>query len=244
VSRASDEAPTTLRPLRRAIVALGLGAAVVFCWTYARAMGPPIQEVAGVSIWVLLGRAERAQHPLADVVRGVIAGELGEQPPWKLPMLANGLRKKPLEATITGYTELDPGCTMWTAWGSHVRRGIVAADRRYWGPGSVVWIGPPICETLIVEDVGGAIKGPHRFDVCFTGNRPAACALGLRRHITYVPLHREPPRRRWAPKPKGWHPPMWKPGIPAPGAEKAETPAQAGASVDDRGALQAALTTG
>lgn len=227
MSDASDNAPTALRPLRRTIVALGLCAVVAVLGMYAAAMVPPIQEVAGISVWVLLGRAEQARHPLATVVRRVIDGEQGEQPPWKLPMLVNALRKTPLEATITAYTELDPGCTTRTAWGSSVRRGIVAADRRYWGAGSVVWIGPPICETLIVEDVGSAIKGPHRFDVCLPGDLAAARAIGLRRHVTYVPLHREPPRRHWAAKPNNWHPPVWKPGIPAPGAEEAEAPSPA-----------------
>ena len=216
---ASDKAPIALRVPRMAVAAAFLCAMVAFSWTGVTAMVPPIQEVGGISVWVLLSRAEQAQHPLADVVRRVMGGELGEQPSWKTPMLVNGLRKAPLEATVTGYTDLDPGCTTRTAWGSRVRRGIVAADRRYWGPGSVVWIGPPICETLTVEDVGSAIKGPHRFDVCFPGDRDAARAIGLRRHVTYVPLHRVLPRRHWSAKPNGWHPPVWKPGIPAPGAE-------------------------
>jgi 3D (Asp-Asp-Asp) domain-containing protein len=228
VSDILDKPPTARRRSWVAIVATCVCAVAVVAWSAAGALVPPIQEVAGISIWVLLGKAEQAQHPLADVVRRVIAGETGEQPPWKLPMLVNGLRKGPLDATITAYTEMDPGCTTRTAWGSRVRRGIVAADRRYWGPGSVVWIGPPISETLIVEDVGSAIKGPHRFDVCLPGDLDGARAIGLQRHITYIPLHREPPRRRWSAKPKEWHPPVWKPGIPAPGQEAEEqTPSPA-----------------
>lgn len=218
---ASDKPLTARRRRRAAAVALCVCAVVVISWTAATAVISPIREVAGINFWVLLGKAEDAKHPLATVVRRLIAGELGKQPPWKLPMLVNGLRKRPLEATITGYTELDPGCNTRTAWGSRVRRGIAAADRRYWGPGSVVWIGPPIAETLIVEDVGSAIKGAHRFDVCLPGNRDAARGLGLRRGVTYVPLHREPPERHWSAKPKTWHPPIWKPGIPAPGEKAA-----------------------
>jgi 3D (Asp-Asp-Asp) domain-containing protein len=218
----SDTAPTTLRALRAAVLAALVCVVAVVSGIGTRAMVSPIQEVAGTSVWVLLGKAEEAHHPLADVVRKVIAGELGEQPPWKPPMLVNGLRKTPLEATITAYTEFDAGCTTRTAWGSRVRRGIVAADRRYWGPGSVVWIGPPINETMVVEDVGSAIKGPHRFDVCFPGDLSGAKAMGLRRQVTYVPLHREPPRRHWSAKPGDWHPPVWKPGILGPGQEPSE----------------------
>jgi 3D (Asp-Asp-Asp) domain-containing protein len=219
MSDTGDEAPIAAPPRHRPARAARLCAAVLLSTTCATAMVAHIEEVGGISIWVLLAQAERTDHPLANVVQRVIAGELGEQPLWKLPMLANALRKKPLEATLTAYTEFDPGCTTRTAWGSRVRRGIVAADRRYWGPGSVIWIGPPICETVIVEDVGSAIKGRHRFDVCFPGDLAGAKAMGLRRHVTYVPLHREPPRRRWTAKAAGWHPPIWKPGIPAPGAE-------------------------
>lgn len=219
MSDVSDKTATAWRPVRVAIVALWLCAVVAFFGSRAKALIPPIQEVAGISVWALLSKAEQAQHPLAKVVRRVMDGAFGEQPAWKVPMLVNGLRKEPLRATLTGYTEFDPGCTTRTAWGSRVRRGIVAADRRYWGPGSVIWIGPPISETMIVEDVGSAIKGPHRFDVCLAGDPAAARALGVQRNIVYVPLHREPTRRHWSQKPTKWHPPIWKPGIPAPGSE-------------------------
>lgn len=171
--------------------------------------------VRHLRFWSLLFEAERNQHPLAPVVRDIVTGEAGPQPEWKLPMLVNGLRKKPLKATITAYSEVELGGSRTTRWGSRLRRGICAADPRYWGPGSVIWIGDPIRETVIVEDTGGAIKGPHRFDYCGVGNYEFCKWIGLRRGVTYVPLYRVPPGP-WGTKPKGWHPPVWKIDVPTP----------------------------
>lgn len=75
-----------------------------------------------------------------------------------------------------------------TAWGINITRDalrhhVIAADRRYYGPGSIVYIkaiknshgnivwppdGSP-GRLMIVADVGGAIKGPYRFDICVAG---------------------------------------------------------------------------
>ena len=148
-------------------------------------------------------------HPLISVVTGILGGDLGQQPPWKLPMLVNALQKDVQTCKITAYCSQCPdGGGRYTRWGSRTQRGICAADPKYWGPGSVVWVGPPINATLIVEDTGGAVKGPDRFDVCMEGNRDMCVRIG-RSAATYVPLNRVEPKRRWGTKPKGWHPPVW-----------------------------------
>ncbi len=166
-----------------------------------------------VGMVVVLAQAQAAwgdSHPLAEVVRAVEAGERGVQPAWKLPMLRNGLAVKPvLTARVTAYSWKDPdGGGKRNRWGARIRWGTVAADPRYWGPGSVIWMGPPVNMTLIVEDTGGAIKGPHRFDVCVDADRAFSRWFGYRK-VQYVPLHREVPRRRWGTKPADWHPPVW-----------------------------------
>ena len=148
-------------------------------------------------------------HPLIPVVERLLDGEWYKQPPWKLPMLVNALQKDVLECEITAYcSQCADGGGQWTRWGSHVRRGICAADPKYWGPGSVVWIGPPVNEVVIVEDTGSAVKGPNRFDICMEGNHQMCIRIG-RRAATYVPLYRVPPKKRWGTKPAGWHPPVW-----------------------------------
>lgn len=210
MSEARDEAPVARRRGWTSPAAATAAAIAVAVLPLAAATLPTI---AGMDFWALLQRASEQEHPLAEVVARVAAGEMGEQPAWKLPMLANGLRKQPLKCTITAYCERCPdGGGRITRWGSPIRRGEVAADPRYWGPGSVVWIGAPINETLVVEDTGSAIKGPHRFDVCATGNHTLCRTIGIQRNVTYVPLYRTPPYRRWGQKPKGWHPPIWVAG--------------------------------
>jgi len=150
-----------------------------------------------------------SDHPLLPVVEGVLAGAWENQPEWKLPMLVNGLQKEPESASITAYcSRCCDGGGRYTRWGSRVRRGICAADPRYWGPGSVVWVGPPVNEVLIVEDTGSAIKGPWRFDVCMEGNHAMCNRIG-RTSTIVVPLHRVEPTSRWGDKPRGWQPPVW-----------------------------------
>ncbi len=148
-------------------------------------------------------------HPLIPVIKQILAGDWQKQPPWKLPMLVNALQKDALQCTITAYcSQCADGGGKWTRWGSPVRRGICAADAAYWGPGSVIWIGPPISEVLIVEDTGSAIKGPDRFDVCMEGNHEMCLRIGKRQAI-YVPLYWVEPRSNWGTKPAGWQPPVW-----------------------------------
>lgn len=149
------------------------------------------------------------QHPLVPVIKRIVSGRAGKQPEWKLPMVLNGLRKQPLMAKCTTYCEKCPdGGGLYTRWGTHIRRGIAAADPRYWGPGSVIYVGPPVDEVLIIEDTGSKIRGPHRFDICVTGHH-ALCRLWGTFKTVYVPLYRTAPRRRWGVKPAGWHPPVW-----------------------------------
>jgi 3D (Asp-Asp-Asp) domain-containing protein len=148
-------------------------------------------------------------HPLEPAIRGILSGQAGEQPPWKLPMLVNALQKKALAATITGYSSDCDDCGgLITRWGTPVRWGICAADPQYWGPGSVIWIGPPVNTVLIVEDTGGAVQGPHRFDVCCEGRAEMVAQIGTSQAV-YVPLHRVAPRENWGVRPAGWHPPVW-----------------------------------
>jgi len=147
-------------------------------------------------------------HPLLPFIRNLIGGVYGDQPRWKLPMLLKGLTQKPSEAVITAYCEQDhDGGGSYTRWGTHIRRGICAADPRYYGPGTVVWIGEPVNESLIVEDTGSAIKGERRFDVCATGHHALCDEIG-KRHSTFMVLYRVPPTSRWGDKPSGWEPPM------------------------------------
>ncbi|MGI5818784.1 MAG: 3D domain-containing protein [Armatimonadota bacterium] len=149
-----------------------------------------------------------ADHPLAPVVERVLKNNWRAQPEWKLPMLVNGLNKEPENCKITAYCSQCFDAGSRTRWGSPVRRGIAAADPKYWGPGSVVWIGPPVNEVVVIEDTGGAIKGPHRFDVCMEGSHDMCYEIGVRT-TTYVPLHRVPPTSRWGTKPADWEPPVW-----------------------------------
>lgn len=150
------------------------------------------------------------QHPLARVAYRILSGEADKQPPWKLPLVLHGLSKQPRTALCTTYCERCPdGGGTRTRWGTRLRRGIVAADPRWWGPGSVVYIGPPVDEVVTVEDTGSAVKGQYRFDVCVTGHH-ALCSSWGRFRAVCVPLYWTPPRRRWGCKPAGWQPPVWE----------------------------------
>ena len=171
-----------------------------------------LTSIAAEHTWLPWPSVWPAAHPLAPVVERVLESDWAAQPAWKVPMLVNGLSKQPLECSITAYcSQCCDGGGRYTRWGSPVRRGICAADPRYWGPGSVVWIGEPVNEVCIVEDTGSAIKGPHRFDICMEGAHDMCYEIG-RRKTTYVPLHRVPPPTRWSDKPKNWSPPVWKLG--------------------------------
>ncbi len=192
--------------LRRIVMA---GAIVVVLCAIAIPAFAGLTELSAEYPWLPWPSVWPADHPLAPVVERVLEGNWRKQPEWKLPMLVNGLSKTPEECSITAYcSQCCDGGGRYTRWGSKVRRGICAADPDYWGPGSVVWIGPPVNEVCIVEDTGSAIKGPHRFDICMEGAHYMCERIGRSRTI-YVPLYRVEPTRRWGDKPKGWHPPVW-----------------------------------
>lgn len=178
--------------------------------------GPaPISQVAGepaeqyVVPLPISPPADRIpHHPLESLIAQIRTGKVTESREWVLPLLVSSLAEPVERAGITGYSSRCPdGGGPRTRWGSRVRRGICAADPRYWGPGSAIWMGEPVNQVLIVEDTGGFIKGPNRFDVC-TGDDPVAARNIGRRTANYVPLYRVPPTRRWGRKPADWHPPV------------------------------------
>lgn len=80
-----------------------------------------------------------------------------------------------LVATLTAYSACDghTPCDGITASGTAARYGIVAADWNYWQPGDLVCFGPPIRECMWVEDRGGKIRGPGRFDVYYDSTKEA-----------------------------------------------------------------------
>jgi 3D (Asp-Asp-Asp) domain-containing protein len=58
-----------------------------------------------------------------------------------------------------------------TSSGTRARRGTIAADTRYYPYGTVMIV--PGYGKGVVEDTGGAIKGPHRLDVFFNTRKRA-----------------------------------------------------------------------
>jgi 3D (Asp-Asp-Asp) domain-containing protein len=145
-------------------------------------------------------------HPLLPIVRKEASGAFGAQPPWRLHVLLKGLQRSPNSARCTAFSSRCPdGGGSRTRWGTRVRRGICAADPRYWGPGSVIWLGAPVEAVLVVEDTGSAVRGRDRFDVCF-GDDAAACDRFGVRAVTYYPLHVVPPKSNWGTRPRTWRP--------------------------------------
>lgn len=146
-------------------------------------------------------------HPLAKVICKAVAGEFGKLPDWWLSLLTQGLQSEVREARMTAYSSRCPdGGGSWTRWGTRVRNGICAADPRYWGPGSVIWVCDPVAQLLIVEDTGSAVKGRDRFDICLGSDAEACERFGVQR-LQYIPLYVAEPRRNWGDKPDGWVPP-------------------------------------
>ncbi len=58
-----------------------------------------------------------------------------------------------------------------TSSGTRARKGTIAADTQYYPYGTVMII--PGYGKGVVEDIGGAIKGPHRLDVFFNTRKRA-----------------------------------------------------------------------
>jgi len=103
-----------------------------------------------------------------------------------------------------------------TAWGINtetdpLRHHLVAADRRYYGAGSIIYIkaiktrsgnqiwpkdGSP-GRLMIVADVGGAIKGPYRFDISVAGQWGYYRKYNARWNIQVFVVHRTPTKTAW-----------------------------------------------
>jgi hypothetical protein len=147
-----------------------------------------------------------AANPLREVLDVLLSPAGRRQPAWKRTLVWLALNTKPRQAHITAFC---PHCGgQRTCWGSAVRPGIAAADPAFWGPGSVVWVGPPVSHILVVEDVGPAVIGLDRFDVCVSRDHRACAEIGNRSGVTYVALYRSRPRRSWGRKPTDWRPPV------------------------------------
>ncbi len=70
-----------------------------------------------------------------------------------------------------------------TSSGTRARRGTIAADTKYYPYGTVMII--PGYGKGVVEDIGGAIKGPNRLDVFFN-SRKRALQWGRQRLIVKI----------------------------------------------------------
>jgi 3D (Asp-Asp-Asp) domain-containing protein len=145
-------------------------------------------------------------HPLREVLDALASPPARRQPAWKRTLVWLALNTKPRHAQITAFC---PHCAgQRTRWGSPVRPGIAAADPAYWGPGSVVWVGPPVSHILVVEDTGSAVRGLDRFDVCVSLDHGACVEIGQRSEVLYVELYHSKPRAKWGSKPANWRPPV------------------------------------
>ena len=205
----------------------------------ARAVVPPSPGVAAVDRPLTLAPSldlpagVDRNHPLYPVIVKTWRGDFGEQPEWRLSLLCQGLKHQPRKARITAYSSrCADGGGPTTRWGTRVRPGICAADPRYWGPGSVIWLGAPVESLLIVEDTGSAVKGQHRFDVSFGADSAACSRFGVRT-LDYIPLYVAPVKRAWSTKPRNWTPPappisqILKPVTPlAPPGQEIQGPAE------------------
>lgn len=147
-----------------------------------------------------------ASHPLRAVLDILSSPAARRQPAWKRTLVWLALNNKPRAAHVTAFCHQCGG--QRTRWGTVVRPGIAAADPAFWGPGSVVWVGPPVDHILIVEDIGPAVKGLDRFDVCVSTEHGACTEIGQRSNVAYVELYRSKPRARWGRRPADWQPPM------------------------------------
>ena len=183
-----------LRPLLACCVLVLSGAASADLPMVTEADPPPAFQRAPV------------EHPLADLVTYLASPAAHNQPPWKRTLARLALNKRPQYARVTAYC---PRCGgSGTRWGTKTRPGIAAADPAYWGPGSIVWVGPPVGMIVTVEDTGGAVKGKHHFDVVVSTDHRECSKVGVRRNVVCVELYRAAPRSRWGRKPAGWHPPL------------------------------------
>lgn len=120
--------------------------------------------------------------------------------PWKRSAITDALPGHTYRtATATSYCSACSGGR--TCYGERLRPGTAAADRRYWRVrpwaehAAVLWVdrprefgGPTL---LTLTDVGGAIKGPNRFDLCAGLRGTCGCNAWGRRDVEYVALRGE-----------------------------------------------------
>lgn len=120
---------------------------------------------------------------------------------WKRQALTDAL-SRPIACRTAIATSYCSACSgSRTCHGERLRQGTAAADRRHWRVrpfgehAAVIWVdrprefGGPLLVTL--TDVGGAVKGRDRFDLC-AGVRPrCTCGGWGRRRVGYVVLRGE-----------------------------------------------------
>jgi 3D (Asp-Asp-Asp) domain-containing protein len=121
--------------------------------------------------------------------------------PWKRSLLREAIATRPRYRTaeVTSYCSACSGSR--TCYGERLRQGTAAADRRHWRVrpwaehAAVIWVdrprefgGPTL---LTLTDVGGAIKGRDRFDLCAGVRDTCGCNGWGRRRVGYVVLRGE-----------------------------------------------------
>ena len=147
-----------------------------------------------------------ASNPALNDFR-VWTNSLSDQPEWKVRAANNALLRiaNGEDVVRTGkFTAYCSGCdhTGITRSGKRLSRGYAAADKRHWKIGhATIWVGTPSKKlnkrfgpwnvSKDLEDTGGAIKGRHRFDICFGFVDKCRCnEFGVRK-IRYIKLNGE-----------------------------------------------------
>ncbi len=121
--------------------------------------------------------------------------------PWKRSLLREAIATRPRYRTaeVTSYCSACSGDR--TCHGELLRQGTAAADRtryrvRPWREhAAVIWLNRPAAFggpcLLTLTDVGGAIKGRDRFDLCAGQRKTCGCNRWGRRWTEYVVLRGE-----------------------------------------------------
>jgi len=121
--------------------------------------------------------------------------------PWKRSLLREAIATRPTyrTATCTSYCSACSGSR--TCYGEPLRQGTAAADRsryrvRPWREhAAVIWLNRPAAFggpcLLTLTDVGGAVKGRDRFDLCAGVRARCTCNAWGRRSVRYVALRGE-----------------------------------------------------
>lgn len=121
--------------------------------------------------------------------------------PWKRQVLTDAL-SRPIACRTAIATSYCSACSgPHTCYGEPLRQGTAAADRRHWRVrpwaehAAVIWVdrprefGGPLLVTL--TDVGGAIKGRDRFDLCAGMRAQCHCNGWGKRRMEYVVVRGE-----------------------------------------------------